>query len=231
MPSIGEFVGYPPMTVILSDNRDPLQSWARHEREAGYNRGGVDVVAPVGTPVYAWADGIVRTDAFGGTAGKVITLHLTNALGWKLDYKHLSAFAVPDGTLVKRGYLIGYSGETGAPGQPHVHYNLVDPNGMRRNPWLYLSGDATAGTPGEEDDMYTQADRDRDNGIAWTLGQVKRTLDDANGFVTSEDGKVVKKVGDPIRARFDQIQYSLEANGSDKGIRAIVNRIAKKIGV
>lgn len=144
------FTIHSPSTVIKQDNRDPETSWYRHEREAGANRGGVDVVAAVGTPVYAWADGTVLHQPDNGSAGNVIKLALAHDPGWSLDYKHLSRYAVPHGRWVAEGTLIGYSGDSGAPGQPHVHYNLVDPNGIRRNPWKYIdAGTATAGRPAD----------------------------------------------------------------------------------
>lgn len=150
---------FPPSTVILADQRDPDVSWARHERTAGPGRGGVDVVAAVGTPVYAWADGTVKYVSNDGSAGNVARLYLTHDPGWVLDYKHLSRFASPLNGVVKRGSLIGWSGDSGAPGQPHVHYNLVDPSGIRRNPWNYIDTGSAASR--EEDDMFTDDDRNK----------------------------------------------------------------------
>lgn len=144
--ALHDFSIHSPSTVILADNRDAGQSWARHLRDAGPGRGGVDVVAPVGTPVYAWADGTVTRQPNNGTAGNVARLHLAHDPGWILDYKHLSSYVDLVNGYARKGQLIGYSGQSGAPGQPHVHYNLVDPQGNRQNPWLYVSGTAQAGT-------------------------------------------------------------------------------------
>lgn len=139
---------HPPSTVILDDDRNPDVSWANHEaRYPGQtNRGGVDVVAPVGTPVHAWADGTVRNLANQGSAGNVVHLDLAHDPGWSMEAKHLSRFAVPNGQWVARGSVIGYSGTSGGVA-PHVHYNLLDPRGIRRNPWHYTeNGSASAGT-------------------------------------------------------------------------------------
>lgn len=157
--SLTDFSIHSPSTVILADNRDAGVSWQRHLRDAGPGRGGVDVVAPVGTPVYAWADGTVTRQPNNGTAGNVARLHLEHDPGWILDYKHLSSYVDLVNGRARKGQVIGYSGQSGAPGQPHVHYNLVDPQGNRQNPWLYVSGTAQSGTPAsvtqkaEEDHM------------------------------------------------------------------------------
>ena len=229
-----------PSTVILDDRRDPDVSWANHEaRYPGQtNRGGVDVVAPVGTPIYAWADGTVIHQPNNGSAGNVVRLALAHDPGWFLDAKHLSRYAVPHGTWVQRGTLIGYSGTSGGVA-PHVHYNLVDPRGIRRNPWHYIdNGTASAGqpAPAQEDDMYSDADRKRDDDMAWNVKEIKKTLDDANGFISDGKGNVTK-VGESIRGRFDRILYSLEGGvdpvtkkNDGKGIRALVAAVKSKLG-
>lgn len=145
--SLTNFSIYPPSTVILDDERNPDVSWANHQRRAGASRGGVDTVAPIGTPIYAWADGFVHNVPNDGSAGNVIRLQLANNSGWYLDYKHLSQFAVTNGKWVPKGALIGYSGDSGGV-SPHLHLNLVDPNGVRQNPWHFVSpsGGASAST-------------------------------------------------------------------------------------
>jgi murein DD-endopeptidase MepM/ murein hydrolase activator NlpD len=154
-----ELTMYTPSTVILDDDRDADVSWAHHEaRYPGQtNRGGVDVVAPVSTPVHAWADGTVRNLANQGSAGNVAHLDIANAPGWSMEAKHLSRFAVPHGTFVAQGTVIGYSGTSGGVA-PHVHYNLLDPSGIRRNPWHYVQG-AGAASQQEEDDMSAEGER------------------------------------------------------------------------
>lgn len=160
------FSVHSPSTVILDDGRDPDVSWANHERRypGQSNRGGVDVVAPVGTPVHAWADGTVRNLANQGSAGNVAHLDLAHDPGWSMEAKHLSRFAVPNGQWVAAGTVIGYSGTSGGVA-PHVHYNLLDPRGIRRNPWHYIDAGQAAAGGLEEDDMFTEEDRKKLNAV------------------------------------------------------------------
>lgn len=145
-----------PSTVILDDDRDPDVSWANHERRypGQTNRGGVDVVARVGTPVRAWADGTVEHVYNDGSAGNVARLRLANDPGWILDYKHLSGFVPLLNGWASKGTIIGYSGNSGGVTQ-HLHLNLVDPSGVRRNPWHYVSDRAQ----NQEDDMSAEGER------------------------------------------------------------------------
>jgi murein DD-endopeptidase MepM/ murein hydrolase activator NlpD len=95
---------------------------------------GVDLVAAIGTPVYAAGDGIVVGARPNGRYGNWIDIEHA---GPKLAtvYGHLSAYApgiAPD-VEVKRGDLIGFSGSTGRVTGPHLHFEIrVD--GRPQNP-------------------------------------------------------------------------------------------------
>lgn len=96
---------------------------------------GVDFSVPAGTPVYATGDGVVQ---FAGTSsgyGRNIRIRHPKAKRTTL-YAHLSR--IPDeirpGTRVKRGDVIGYSGNTGLSTSPHLHYEIHDLNGEPINP-------------------------------------------------------------------------------------------------
>lgn len=89
-----------------------------------------------GDPVYAMADGVVQgagdTDqaCAGASFGKWILLDFDNNLA--ATYGHLSIISVTKGQKVKRGQLIGYSGNTGRSTAPHLHVSLyagIDANG------------------------------------------------------------------------------------------------------
>ncbi|MFP6562812.1 M23 family metallopeptidase [Paraburkholderia sp. B3] len=83
---------------------------------------GVDLTAPVGTPIYAAAAGTVEmaTDRLG--YGKHIVLH--HADGYSTYYGHLSAYAskLKPGQRVEQSQLIGYVGRTGTTTGPHLHF-------------------------------------------------------------------------------------------------------------
>ena len=81
---------------------------------------GVDLVAPVGTPVYATSDGAVGRAEWAGGYGLLVELE--HGGGLQTRYGHLSSIAVAPGQAVKEGDLLGYVGSTGNSTGPHLHY-------------------------------------------------------------------------------------------------------------
>ena len=89
----------------------------------GYN--GVDLGAPVGTPIYAAAAGSVITskeDGWNGGYGSMIIISHSN--GTQTLYGHLSGTAVYSGQNVAKGDLIGYVGSTGKSTGSHLHFEV-----------------------------------------------------------------------------------------------------------
>lgn len=88
---------------------------------------GVDIPVPIGTPVYATADGYV-SQAQNKSAGSVRgnNVSLKHPDGTESRYEHLDRFsdAALKGGPVRKGDLIGYSGTTGRSTGPHLHYGL-----------------------------------------------------------------------------------------------------------
>ncbi|KJH73220.1 LysM peptidoglycan-binding domain-containing M23 family metallopeptidase [Aliterella atlantica] len=85
---------------------------------------GLDLVAPVGTPVDAVATGTV---AFAGEQGSYGNLVVINHQGGNQSrYAQLQTIAVKTGQVVKPGDLIGKVGTTGSPSssQAHLHFEL-----------------------------------------------------------------------------------------------------------
>ena len=96
---------------------------------------GQDITVSSGTNIYAPSDGVVKYAARQGGFGKVIKLD--HGYGYRTIFAHLSKFYVKWGQKVKRGDLIGKSGNTGRSAGPHLHYE-VHRNGVPQNPLDYF---------------------------------------------------------------------------------------------
>jgi murein DD-endopeptidase MepM/ murein hydrolase activator NlpD len=90
---------------------------------------GIDLAVPLGTPVFAAADGVVllaqpMTDGTGDLIGYGNYIVIQHETGLKTLYGHLLAFGVKVGDVVKRGQLIGLVGSTGNSTGPHTHFEV-----------------------------------------------------------------------------------------------------------
>ncbi|HEY4496657.1 MAG TPA: peptidoglycan DD-metalloendopeptidase family protein [Candidatus Paceibacterota bacterium] len=106
----------------------------QHAGEVSYLYGGrahngLDIGVPLGTPVFAAADGVVAAVDNNDVSsyrkyqyGKYVLIKHDNNLATL--YAHLSKQVVSAESAVKRGELIGYSGNTGYSTGPHLHFGL-----------------------------------------------------------------------------------------------------------
>ena len=101
---------------------------------------GVDLGAPVGTPIYATADGVVgRASWFGGYG---LCVELEHGGDLETRYGHMSRLNVAPGQMVHKGDVIGFVGATGRTTGPHLHYE-VRIAGAAVNPLPYMQGAVT----------------------------------------------------------------------------------------
>ncbi|MTI41575.1 M23 family metallopeptidase [Fulvivirga lutimaris] len=100
---------------------------------------GIDFSAPIGTPIYATADGTIE-DVNVSFSGYGKTLIIDHGFGFKTRYAHMHEFAVKEGEKVKRGQVIGYVGNTGTSTASHLHYEVIK-NGSKINPVHYFFND------------------------------------------------------------------------------------------
>ena len=96
---------------------------------------GLDIDAPIGTPVRATADGDVTGANYGAGYGKQVAID--HGHGVVTIYGHLSAVAALAGQHVTRGQIVGYVGMTGRATGPHLHYEVRLHN-VPVNPYKYL---------------------------------------------------------------------------------------------
>ncbi|MCB2079212.1 MAG: peptidoglycan DD-metalloendopeptidase family protein [Novosphingobium sp.] len=109
-----------------------------------YNRlhGGTDFAAPVGTPIYAAADGVITSASPSRCAGNMVIM--SHANGYATRYFHLSRYAegLHAGQQVTQGSTIGYVGNTGTcTTGPHLHYE-VHINGEKIDPLSVKTDDS-----------------------------------------------------------------------------------------
>lgn len=86
------------------------------------NHKGLDIRGPVGTPIYATADGFVKTSQWFSGYGNYIELDHGNAITTR--YGHMSKLLVDANTRVKKGDIIGLMGSTGRSTGSHLHYEV-----------------------------------------------------------------------------------------------------------
>jgi len=85
---------------------------------------GIDLRAKMKTPVYATADGIVEWAGFHKRSGFGNLIILEHNYGFKTTYAHLHSIVVKPNQFVRKGDLIGYTGNSGLSNGPHLHYEV-----------------------------------------------------------------------------------------------------------
>ena len=100
----------------------------------GFNKmhRGTDFAAPMGTPIMASGDGIIKKAGWCGGGGNCIKIKHNST--YQTIYAHMSKFArgIKNGVRVKQGQTIGYVGSTGKSTGPHLHYEVIV-NGKKVN--------------------------------------------------------------------------------------------------
>ncbi len=100
----------------------------------GFNKmhKGTDFAAPMGTPIMASGDGIIKKAGWCGGGGNCVKIKHNST--YETVYAHMSKFArgIKNGVRVKQGQTIGYVGSTGKSTGPHLHYEVIV-NGKKVN--------------------------------------------------------------------------------------------------
>ncbi len=100
----------------------------------GYNKmhRGTDFAAPMGTPIMASGDGVIKKAGWCGGGGNCVKIKHNST--YQTIYAHMSKFArgIKNGVRVKQGQIIGYVGSTGKSTGPHLHYEVIV-NGKKVN--------------------------------------------------------------------------------------------------
>ncbi len=100
----------------------------------GRMHNGIDLAAPVGTPIKAADGGTVVQAGYHGSYGYVVKINHGN--GFVSIYAHCSKILVSPGTRVYKGQHIANVGNTGRSTGPHCHYE-IQKGGVPVNPDKY----------------------------------------------------------------------------------------------
>jgi murein DD-endopeptidase MepM/ murein hydrolase activator NlpD len=120
------------LTLLAAGKKPLINPFHRAMRE----HHGVDYLVPEGTPVFATADGVVKSLSEKNTShGKAVTINHGN--GYETSYSHLLDIRVKKGQNVKRGDIIALSGNSGLSFVPHLHYEVIY-NDTRVDPVHYF---------------------------------------------------------------------------------------------
>ncbi len=172
-PSPSLSIAYPFHKVyrITSTYQDHL------DRDPPSTAPGLDLAAPMHTPILAPFAGHVHSLGHGGAGGRQVTVYDGSPPIYIVHYAHLDKFAALEDTPLQPGQVIGYTGNTGNSTGPHLHLDLRI-NGKYIDPQPYLD-------MGREDKTMTTLP------TAWAhrvhvSGYVEMELDDQTQEITVE---------------------------------------------
>ena len=103
------------LTSSFGYRRDPFSGDMRFHR-------GIDIAAPLGSPVYASLDGKVTFIGNDYVLGAHVVIR--HQVGYTSVYGHLYRIFIRQGQIVKRGQQIGLVGSTGRSTGSHLHFEL-----------------------------------------------------------------------------------------------------------
>ncbi len=131
--STGTFVARPLIGYESSPfgwRQDPFTGVRSHHS-------GVDIAAPMGSPIRSSTDGTVVAARWDNMLGNYVEVRYL--AGYSYVYGHMSVIKTQVGARVQRGQLIGLVGDTGYATGPHLHFE-VRRYGVPLNPKFFLSG-------------------------------------------------------------------------------------------
>lgn len=121
-------IDYVAVTSPFGDRDAPTEG-------ASTNHKGVDLAAPLNTPIYATRSGTVITASYNSSSGYYVVID--HGDGYRSTYMHMTYYIVSAGQRVSQGQTIGYCGSTGVSTGSHLHFGISQ-NGSYQNPSNYI---------------------------------------------------------------------------------------------
>jgi murein DD-endopeptidase MepM/ murein hydrolase activator NlpD len=97
---------------------------------------GIDIRAPLGSPIMAFKGGVVTKAEYNRTYGYMVDIQQDDGL--LARYAHMSQILTHKGARVTKGLRIGRIGSTGRSTGPHLHFELLRDN-RQTNPMVFLN--------------------------------------------------------------------------------------------
>ncbi len=127
---------FPIQNVTKEDITSPYGAQRKDAQgKRGQRHKGIDFKAEIGTPVIATTDGVITNASNQGNWGNLVII--SHANGYETGYAHLSNFNCKKDQVVKKGQIIGYTGNSGLSSGPHLHY-MIKHHGSYVDPINYL---------------------------------------------------------------------------------------------
>jgi len=172
------------------------QPWGRpNPRYSAKRHTGIDFACPIGTPIFAVANGVIEDVITDTSYGKVVILRCSSAEKKIVHiwYCHLSRQDVKKGQKVEEGAQLGLTGNTGNSTGPHLHLETrVAPfryGNDVSNPFLDIAGIIDPNAPSER-----------------KIGLWKKTIGAVKPASSSKPTKVVHMSGLVFGATNDDIK-------------------------
>lgn len=114
-------------------NLAPVNGWVTKRFDVIHK--GVDIAAPLGTPIISSMDGVVEEIRWDSVFGN--TIEIAAPSGYRTFYGHCATMYVKKGDIINRGDIIAGVGDTGNAVAPHLHYEIAKDE-HKINPELFF---------------------------------------------------------------------------------------------